>query len=85
MSALTHPESPIGEDELLPSLLSEPDETLAPSLTIFDAGQLAVICEDARAFLMQQDPDRTLEDAWRRLELIESIYHQASQPQRGDH
>ena len=85
VSALTHPDSPIGEDELLPSLLSEPDETLAPSLTIFDAEQLAVICEDARAFLTRQDPDRTLEDAWRRLELIESIYHQIQQPQRGDH
>ncbi len=85
VTALTHPDPPIGEDELLPSLLSEPDETLAPSLTIFDREQLEVICEDARAFLAQQDPDRTIEDAWRRLELMESIYRQSQQPTHGNH
>lgn len=85
VSALTHPESPIGENELIPSLLSEPEQTLAPSLTIFDSEQMAVLCEDARAFLLQQDPERSLEDAWRRLELMEEILHQAQQPQRGDH
>ncbi len=85
VSALTHPDSPISEGELIPSLLSEPEETLAPSLTIFDADQLSVLCEDARMFLSQQDPDRALDDAWRRLELIEGIYRQIQQPQRGDH
>ncbi|VAW80338.1 hypothetical protein MNBD_GAMMA15-1387 [hydrothermal vent metagenome] len=85
VSALTHPDSPIGEDELLPSLLSEPEQTLAPSLTIFDPEQLEIICADARAFLTKQDPDKTLGDVWRRLELIENIYHQTQQPQRGDH
>ncbi len=85
VSALTHPESPIGENELIPSLLSEPEQTLAPSLTIFDRGQMEVLCEDARAFLSQRDPDRTLDDAWRRLELMEEMSHQSHQPQRGDH
>lgn len=85
VSALTHPESPIGENELIPSLLSEPEQTLAPSLTIFDSDQMAVLCEDARAFLLQQDPERSLNDAWRRLELMEEILHQSQQPQRGDH
>ena len=85
VSALTHPNSPISEGELIPSLLSEPEETLAPSLTIFDTDQLSVLCEDARTFLSQQDPDRALDDAWRRLELIEGIYRQIQQPQRGDH
>ncbi len=85
VSALTHPESPIGEDELIPSLLSEPANTLVPSLTIFDADQLAVLCEEARAFLLQRDPDRALKDAWNRLELIEGIYQQILQPHRGDH
>ncbi|TCK18352.1 hypothetical protein DFR30_1630 [Thiogranum longum] len=85
VSALTHPESPIGENELIPSLLSEPEQTLAPSLTIFDKGQMEVLCEDARAFLSQLDPDRALDEAWRRLELMEEIFHQSHQPQRGDH
>jgi len=85
VSALTHPQSPISEDELIPSLLSEPEKTLAPSLTIFDADQLTILCDDARAFLSQHDPDRTLPDAWRRLELMEDIYRQVQQPQRGDH
>jgi hypothetical protein len=85
ITALIHPESPIGENELIPSLLSEPEQTLAPSLTIFDTAQMAVLCEDARVFLSQRDPDRTLGDAWRRLELMEKIYQQMQQHTRGDH
>ncbi len=85
VSALTHPQSPVSEDELIPSLLSEPEKTLAPSLAIFDTDQLAILCNDARIFLSQQDPGRTLPDAWQRLELMEYIYHQMQQPQRGDH
>jgi len=74
VAALTHPDSPIGEDELVPSLLSEPVESLAPALAIFDGTQIAAIYHDATALLQQQDPRHHLSDAWQRLQLIEDYY-----------
>lgn len=79
VAALTHADSPIAATELIPSLLSEADDSLQRSLVIFDETQLASICHEARAFLQQHDPDSEFEDAWRRLELIESHYR-ALQP-----
>ncbi|MGB5300447.1 MAG: hypothetical protein WBN08_16890 [Thiogranum sp.] len=75
VAALTHPHSPIAEDELIPSLLSEPAETLMPSLQLFDENQIAAILSGAEALLKQRDPQRALADAWRGLELIETCYH----------
>jgi hypothetical protein len=77
---LTHPESPVAEDELIPTLLSEPVETLGPALRLFDESQLATLWRDATGFLEQLDPDKTVADAWRRLALIEQSYR-AMQPQ----
>jgi len=75
VAALTHPHSPIAEEELIPSLLSEPAETLMPTLQLFDEKQLASILIDAETLLQQRDPQRALADAWRGLELIEACYH----------
>jgi len=75
VSALTHPQSPITEDELIPSLLSEPVETLMPTLQLFDENQMAAILSDAEALLEQRDPQRVLADAWQGLKLIEASYH----------
>ena len=75
VAALTHPHSPIAEEELIPSLLSEPAETLMPTLQLFDENQLASILIDAETLLQQRDPQRALADAWRGLELIEACYH----------
>jgi hypothetical protein len=74
VSALTHPDSPIAEDELVPSLLSEPVETLEPSLQLFDEGQLACILSDAEKLLQLKDPQRRLADAWQALKLIEACH-----------
>jgi hypothetical protein len=74
VSALTHPDSPIAEDELVPSLLSEPVETLAPSLQLFDESQLACILSDAEKLLQLKDPQRRLADAWQALKLIEACH-----------
>ena len=79
VSALTHPDSPVAEDELVPTLLSEADDSLATALGIFDENQVAAIYNDASAFLKRQDPEKTLTDAWRRLGLIED-YFRAMQP-----
>ena len=68
------PESPVAADELIPSLLSEAEQSLAATLTLFDEQQMAALCHDARVFLAQQDPERRLADAWARLQLIEDHY-----------
>jgi hypothetical protein len=73
VSALTHPDSPIAEDELVPSLLSESVETLAPTLQLFDEDQLACILSDAKTLLERKDPQRTLGNAWQALKLIETL------------
>lgn len=80
VAALMHADSPIAAQELIPTLLSEADETLAAALVIFDETQLATICHDAAAYLQQRDPDKHWTDAWRRLALIEARYRDI-QPQ----
>jgi hypothetical protein len=75
VSALTHPQSPVAEDELIPSLLSEPAEALTRTLRLFDENQLAAILSGAQALLKQRDPQRALAAAWQGLQLIEAGYH----------
>jgi hypothetical protein len=72
--ALTHADSPVAEDELIPSLLSERDAGLEGCLMLFDESQLAAICHDAGRWLQSMDPDRTVADAWRRLAIIQAYY-----------
>ena len=74
VAALTHPESPVAADELIPSLLSEDDASLERCLTLFDDQQLAEIRQDAAQYLQRIDADRRLSDAWRRLDLIRSHF-----------
>lgn len=70
VTALTHPDSPVAADELIPSLLSEDDAALERTLAIFDAGQLTLISQEAGQYLQRIDEARHLNDAWRRLALI---------------
>lgn len=72
VSALTHPNSPITEDELIPSVLSEPVSDLAMALQVFDENQIEVLYLDAGAFLHHKDPEHKLADAWARLTFIGS-------------
>jgi len=74
VAALTAADSPVAENELIPSLLSEPIETLASTLQLFDETQLAAIFNEASAFLEQKDPERKLVDAWQRLQLVEQTW-----------
>lgn len=52
---LIRPDSPIGPDELVATLLSESAPVLAAVLTLFDADQLTLICQDARQVLKPLD------------------------------
>lgn len=74
VAALTHSDSPIAENELVPSLLSEDDDNLSRSLMLFDEGQLAAICHAAERLLSDIDPDKKIADAWRRLDIIRDYY-----------
>jgi hypothetical protein len=76
VAALTHPQSPVAEDELIPSLLSEDDTALLRCLVIFDQAQVGAICADAADYLDEIDPQRKLGDAWRRLELLLDYYRE---------
>ncbi len=74
VAALTAANSPIAENELLPSLLSEPAETLASTLQLFDDTQMAAIFNEASMFMRNKDPEQKLTGAWQRLQLIERTW-----------
>lgn len=69
---LLAPDSPIEADELVPTLLCESAPSLAAVLLLFDIGQMAQLCVDARALLEARDPDRCRSDAWARLAQMEA-------------
>jgi len=70
---LLSPESPIGEEELVPTLLSSGPEELAAALEIFDARQLKELAEEGRRLLTRLDPGAgALGEGWGRLARIEA-------------
>lgn len=78
-AALTHMDSPIANDEFIPCLLSEANETLAEVLHLFDGQQMAIIVDEAKLFLTENDPQRSHTKAWEKLTFIEAHYR-ATQP-----
>ncbi len=56
---LLHPASPIGEGELVPTLLSESEAAVAAAVTLFDEDQLALLIGQAHALLDEKDPHAT--------------------------
>jgi len=69
---LLAPDSLIEPDELAPALLCEPAAGLAVALSLFDAGQLAQLCGDARVLLEASDPEARLAGPWARLRQMEA-------------
>ena len=70
---LLHPESLIGADELVPTLLSESESAVAAALQVFDGDQRAELAEHARALLEARDPRHGLAGAWQRLAQMEDL------------
>lgn len=69
---LLSPESPIGENELVPTLLSVPAQALETVLELFDEPQLGVLCQDAQALLDRlRSAGTELEEARARLQLMQ--------------
>ncbi len=54
---LLHPESPITELELAPTLLSESSQGLQSALELFDDAQLQIICEDGSELLKRLEAE----------------------------
>jgi hypothetical protein len=70
---LLSPESPVGADELVPTLLSADQTQLEAALEIFDAEQLNELVSEGRGLLSRVDPGAvTLPEAWARLGQMEA-------------
>ena len=69
---LLRADSPVGEHELLATLLSEADEALHAAMTLFDGSQAKILSHRGRELLTgleQQGVD--VSAAWARLQVIE--------------
>ncbi len=75
---LLRPDSPIAEDALVPTLLSETEDAVRTVLMLFDARQLQALCQQARELLEQLDSTgQALPEARRRLQQMEEVAHHA--------
>ncbi len=69
---LLHPNSPIGEIEIVPSLLSENDASLRAAMSLFDPRQQKILCEEGRNLLARlKEQGYDLPTAWMRLASME--------------
>lgn len=68
---LIRPDSPVAPDELVATLLSESAPALAAALTLFDADQLALLCQDGRRLLNSIEPASAADTARLRLSDME--------------
>lgn len=69
---LLNPNSPIGEMDIVPSLLSENEDSILAAMSLFEEKQQLILCEQARSLLnklKQQGYD--LPQAWQNLALME--------------
>ena len=71
VAELLHPQSVVGPDDLVPTLLSESESAVAAALQLFDDTQRAELASHARALLEARDPQRGRPQAWERLAQIE--------------
>jgi hypothetical protein len=69
---LLHPNSPIGETEIVPSLLTEDDASLRAAMSLFEIKQQKILCEEGRGLLSRlKEQGYDLPTAWLRLASME--------------
>lgn len=71
---LLDPESPIGEKDLLPSLLSAKREEFESAVNLFDATQLGEICKQGDDLLQQLSQSEGVEEAHKRLAELYALH-----------
>jgi len=70
---LLDPDSLIGENELLPVLLTSEQSAFEAAVTLFDPVQLAALCDQGEAMLQTQLPEEGQENVRQRLEALKSL------------
>lgn len=74
------PDSPVETDELVPTLLSEPQESIHSVLPIFELDQLVMIVSSAQRYLAaREDAGRVVDDAKGRLAFIQAYLSELEQ------
>ena len=73
---LLRPDASIGPDELVPTLLSESESAVAAAMEIFDADQLAILCQNARNLLQSMSNSLVPDTARARLAQMEQCLRQ---------
>ena len=68
---LLSPDSPVAEADLMPALLSAPEEELAAALALFDNDQLVVLCQQGEVLF--ELTDDMPEQAKKRMEQIQRL------------
>ncbi|MEK7990658.1 MAG: hypothetical protein VSS52_006595 [Thiotrichaceae bacterium] len=75
---LLHPNSPIGETEIVPSLLTEDDASLRAAMSLFEVKQQKILCEEGRSLLTRlKEQGYDLPTAWIRLASMEQPLYKA--------
>jgi hypothetical protein len=70
---LLDPDSPIKQEELLPTLLSADRGAFEAAVTLFDPTQLAALSEDGERFMQSLEDDKSLVEAKARLAELRAI------------
>lgn len=71
ISDLMRPDTPVSQDELIPTLLHADEDELEAVLWMFESEQLQNICEEAKSLLAsRREQGYPLAEAWVNLELI---------------
>jgi hypothetical protein len=81
VSDILNPDEVIAENELVPTLLGEPEDALQSALALFPPERIAALAEEAKALLKQVEAaGHSLPGAWQRLAQMENWLHH-EQPQ----
>lgn len=69
---LLHPKSPIVEEDIIPTLLTEDETSLRAAMSLFNPQQQQILCQEARKLLTQlKQRGYSLPTAWVRLDMME--------------
>ena len=74
MAHLLHPKSPIPQDEIVPTLLTEDETSLRAAMSLFAIPQRQILYQEAKQLLTRlKGEGYLLPIAWKRLEVLEQL------------